>query len=336
MGPRRRRAGLRPLAFVLSALTLVSAQSGAATDVWLDADVAAGLHERDVDDALALIQAFHSPELNVRGVSAVYGNAPLADGLPIAREVVERFGAEGLTVPPGAASKEDLGRPTEATRAMAAALRAKPLTILALGPLTNVATLVQRHPELHDAIQSIVIVAARRPHQRFNYPAALDAAFPDFNFENDPEAMRILLESNIDLVFTPWEVSSHVWITPQDLARLDEHGGSGAWIAEKSQSWIAMWRRRFDLPGFNPFDTLAVGWATHPHLMKRVPVEAWIEEGPNDRAHLSDQEPATKPYLLVRPRSASDRSILYAYRPDEAFTEILLQRLAGPVRPESN
>ena len=39
--------------------------------VWMDVDPAAGLEGKDVDDALALIQAFHSPELDVRGVSVV-------------------------------------------------------------------------------------------------------------------------------------------------------------------------------------------------------------------------------------------------------------------------
>ena len=70
------------LVFGIVVFAVVSAAAAhAATDVWLDVDVAAGLPGRDVDDALALIHAFHSPELKVRGVSAVFGNAPLADGL---------------------------------------------------------------------------------------------------------------------------------------------------------------------------------------------------------------------------------------------------------------
>ncbi len=63
--------------------------------------------------------------------------------------------------------------------------------------------------------------------------------------------------------------------------------------------------------------------------MKRLTVEAWIEEGPNDRAHVADDAPDTKPYLLIRPAPDGGRTILYAYRPDDAFTDILLDRLAG-------
>ena len=79
-------------------------------DVWIDTDPAIGIPNCDVDDGLALIQAFHSPELRIRGVSAVFGNAPLEQAYPLAREVCERFGPPGLPVLEGAASKSDLGR----------------------------------------------------------------------------------------------------------------------------------------------------------------------------------------------------------------------------------
>jgi hypothetical protein len=57
----------------------------AAVPVWIDTDpsVARGGHE--VDDGLALIQAFHSSVLAVRGVSVVFGNAPLSEGFSIER-----------------------------------------------------------------------------------------------------------------------------------------------------------------------------------------------------------------------------------------------------------
>ena len=52
-------------------------------DVWIDTDTAIGVPEADIDDALALIQAFHSPELVVRGVSSIFGNAPLVARTPL-------------------------------------------------------------------------------------------------------------------------------------------------------------------------------------------------------------------------------------------------------------
>ena len=301
----------------------------AETQVWLDVDVAAGIPQRDVDDALAMIQAFHSPSLVVRGVSAVYGNAPLEDGLPIAREVVEKFGPEGMRVYAGAAGPEDFGKATDAVEAMAAALRAGPLTILALGPLTNVGSLLRLHADLAGRIESIVIVAARRPGQRFTYPEAKGQSFQDFNFENDPVAMQVILDTEIDLVFAPWEVSSHVWITQEDLDGLHAQGGSGAWIAERSGTWIALWKSAFGQEGFNPFDMLAVAWVTHPELIETMKVRAWIEESPDDTVAKDAESIPNKPYLLVREDADAKRSVIYAYRPKPELKGILLGRLAG-------
>ncbi len=56
-------------------------------DVWIDVDTATG--SGDVDDGLMLIQAFHSPEVNIRGISVVFGNAPLDQALPIARTITQ-------------------------------------------------------------------------------------------------------------------------------------------------------------------------------------------------------------------------------------------------------
>ncbi len=305
---------------------LCSMNTHAQTEVWLDVDVAAGIPNRDVDDALALVQAFNSPELKIRGISAVFGNAPLADGLPIAREVLEKFGPAGLEVHAGAASKEELGHENDAVRALAAALGERPLTILALGPVTNIATLVQKHPNLHGKIERIVIVAARRPGQKFTYPTADGYSFRDFNFESDPEAMQVLLDTEIELVFTPWEVSSHVWITPDDLSRNATYGGAGIWIEEKSLAWAQMWIDRFKTVGFNPFDTLAVGWITHPNLIQTMPVTVWIEEGPDDTKPADEAHP--KPYLLVK-EGEDGRKAIYAYKPAPQFTRVLMDRLGG-------
>ncbi len=317
------------LAFTGVIACLLAAAASAQTDVWLDVDVAAGLPNRDVDDALALIQAFNSPELRVRGVSAVYGNAPLADGLPIAREVVEKFGPAGLTVHAGAASKDDLGKSNDAVAAMAAALVEKPMTLLAVGPLTNVASLLNLHPDVHTRIDAIVVVAARRPGQRFTYPTADGYAFADFNFENDPEAAKFILDSKIPLVFAPWEVSSHVWITPDDLARNATYGGTGLWIYEHSLGWAEMWRARFKTRGFNPFDTLAVGWVSHPDLMKSIPVTVTIESLPDDTADPAKGTAPLKPYLLVHETDLPNARATYLYEPLPQFTRLLHERLSG-------
>ncbi len=306
----------------------VGAEKIGVTDVWLDVDTATGLG--DVDDGLMMIQVFHSPELRVRGVSVVFGNTSLKHAVPIAEKIVTKFGPKGMPVASGAASHRDLGKQTDAVRAMAAALRERPLTLLAVGPVTNVATLLMLYPELHERIDRIVMVAARRPDQKFISSPTQKLPHRDFNFELDADAMQVILDTNIPLVFAPWEVSSKVWITRAYLKTLAQTGESGAWIAESSEYWISMWEKRITDRGFNPFDTLAAGWLTHPDLIESMQVNARIEELPDDRAAVSTSDKAkTKPYLLVDPAEQTTREIIYCHTPRPEFKALLLERLAA-------
>lgn len=313
------------LILLLAILPTALWAAGGPVDVWLDVDPANNVGE--IDDGLTMIQAFHSPELRVRGVSVVFGNAPLRYAVAAAINVVRAFGPEGMEIHTGAASGEEFGEDNDAVRAMAAALRERPMTILALGPVTNVGTLVRLHPELAGRIEAIFVVAGRRPGQRFiNTELGRDTFPRDFNFEMDVPAMQAILDTGIPLVLAPWEVSSHVWVTGRELAALSRTGPPGAYIHATSQHWLHSWRERRGVDAFNPYDTLAVGWLTHPGLIEAMPVTVRIQEDVDER------DPSrTKSYLLVRPEvGSSGRGATYLYRAKPGFKRVLLERLAGP------
>lgn len=313
--------------FGLVAMSTLCTSYAEPIHVWLDVDPAIGMIEKDVDDGLAMIQAFHSPELRVHGVSVTFGNSPLDRGYPIAQEVVSLFGPERLPVHAGAESADDLGKQTDAVNAMADALKRQPMTILALGPVTNVATLIQSRPDLHDRIESIVMVAARRPGQVFRPKPDSERQFPDFNFESDPRAMEVILQSTVPLVFAPWEVSSHVWITNADLDALRASGRSGAYIAQNSFSWIRMWKRMMETDGFNPFDTLAIGYLTHPNMIRREEVAVTIDWR---KGQVDDEGEPAPPHLIADNSAEGGRRAIYCYEPTPEFKPLLLKRLAAP------
>lgn len=319
-------------------LSGTASEAPAATDaadpveVWLDVDPAIGLPSAEVDDGLMMLQVFHSPELVTRGVSVVFGNTSLENGVPIARRIVDRFGPEELGVYAGAAGAHQLGEETEAVTAMASVLEESSMTLLAVGPVTNVASLVQLRPDLHDRIESIVMVAARRVGQSFRTGDPANVPHRDFNFELDPDAMQAILDTEIPLVFAPWEVSSKVWLRRADLEALGELSEAGRWVQEQTATWLDRWQENLGVDGFNPFDTLAAGWVTHPQWMESSEVRVWIEEGVDDR---DPEGEATKPYLYVAPLLGEEpdreaRTAIYLSRPDPRFQELLLERLAGP------
>lgn len=297
----------------------------ASVPVWIDTDpsVARGGHE--VDDGFALIQAFHSPALTVRGVSVVFGNAPLSEAFPIAQRLVRDFGPPGLNVASGAASANDLGVETDASRALAAALRREKMTIVMLGPATNVATVLRNHPELRNRIRKIVAVAGRRLNQRFS-TSSRGPAFRDFNFELDAPSFQALLDSHVALVLAPWEISSKVWMRGADLANLRSSDVSLAWVLDAAEDWLVYWKNSLAAEGFNPFDTLAVGYAISPDGFRCDRLQVRIEQLPDDT--VTGPGAQLKPYLLVDHSMASHHSALYCSEAPPSFHETLLKLLA--------
>lgn len=296
--------------------------------VWIDTDPAIGEPERDVDDGFALVQAFNSDTIGVRGVSVVFGNTPLVRTWPIARDLVKRFGPEGMRPWRGAAGTHERHAPTEGSEALATALRAEPLTIIAIGPLTNIASTLNRDPDLRERVVRVVAVAGRRPGQRFTTGTVNPNGHRDLNFELDVEAMRIVLDSGVPLTLTPFELSSQVWLTEADIARLAEGPVAARFLAESARGWLRVWQETFSVDGFNPFDTLAVDAVASPGRFDCFEGSAAIVRGPDDatEARMQGVAAGEKDYLEVR-EGGDGRRVTYCHTPDAAFKERLLTTL---------
>ena len=306
------------------AFSLIQAlPAAAAVPVWIDTDpsVARGVHE--VDDGFALIQAFHSPELEIRGISLVFGNSPLPVEIPIGHRLVKEFGPGGLSVYTGAASAQQLGTETDASRALAAALQKENLVILAIGPVTNVATVLRNHPELSSRVRQVIAVAGRRPGQRLR-PSESAQPFRDFNFESDPAAFQVLLDSGVPLVLAPWEISSKVWMHADDLQKIRSADPATGWVLDAAQDWLQHWAKTLHTEGFNPFDTLAVAYAISPAGFGCEKLPSHIRTLKSDTAA---DGAATKPYLIVDKSIQSKTEVLYCSQPPANFVQGLVRRI---------
>jgi inosine-uridine nucleoside N-ribohydrolase len=289
--------------------------------VWMDVDPAVRRGGHEPDDGLALLQAFHSPEIEVRGVSVVYGNSPLEIGYPIAQEIVHRFGPRDLAVLPGASASRELGVESEASRALAAALGREELTVLALGPATNVATVLLNHPDLARRIRQIVAVAGRRPGQKFVLGQG-GTPLMDFNFELHPEAFRLLLESGVPLVLAPFEISSKTPLTERDIESFAGALGIGDYFLEPLRDYVDWYDERFGLRAIFPFDTLAVAFVTSPGWIRCEELPVAVE------SHGDDVRPGNdKPYLLASAEISSPHRALYCHSASPEFIPDLMRRL---------
>lgn len=251
----------------------------------IDTDPALGVHldgrPHDVDDAFAIVHAAREPTIELRGLSVVYGNAPL----PRARAVLERLHALGGFDAPWIAgsagpmrSEDGTAEPDPAAADwLAARLREAPARIAALGPLTNIGLLLQRHPDVADRIPEIVFVGGRRRGRRFHIGTT--GPVRDFNFENDPEAARIVLAAGVPMTCVGFELTSQLCMTTAELDRIAAHDTPVARaLVEGSRDWLEWWTSRFPTDaGFHPWDSAAISWLSHPEWFVAADVTLAVE-----------------------------------------------------------
>ena len=300
------------------------------TEVWIDTDPSIGVPFHEADDGFALVQAFHSPELRIRGVSTTYGNAGLATTTRIAWEMADRFGGvAGLTaqnVHPGAGSARDLGESSDACEALRAALDARSLTYLALAPLTNLATLLTRHPEAARRIERVIFVGGRSPGVRFRAGRWNPYEFTDGNFHKDNAAGAVLLSAGLPLTLVPVECALQLLLIPRELTRLGREGGpSGRYLATKARLWMNLWRCCFAVEGGVIFDCFAVLAATHPRLFHTEQRFAAIERDPRGRGVGNPRDV----HLVARrePEGEPGREVVFCAGPRGEARAVLLERL---------
>lgn len=258
--------GLSLLGVVLWVAPIASAGT-----VWIDTDVSIGSPLREVDDAYALILAFHSPEIRIAGISTSYGNAALGQTTKVARELVQRFGAPAhVTVGQlvsGARSARELGRPSEAGEGLAKALGKGSLTYIALGPLTNLASFLQLHPNMAGRIDRVIFLGGQIEGTTLTIGPRRSFRIHDANVFKDPRAAAVVLAADIPLTVVPVATASKFLLNADDLRELEGRGGAGNYLARRSKVWLWFWKSFIGANGGAVFDALAVLEATNPELL---------------------------------------------------------------------
>jgi inosine-uridine nucleoside N-ribohydrolase len=239
-------------------------------NVWIDADPACGLSvSDDVDDCWAIIAALRSEQLNVVGISTVFGNTSIDNVTLTVQELLKATKnlEPALTLPPvyrGAADAKDVN--SDAVSALATELENNSLTIMALGPLTNIAAVVERHPHLVSKIDSLIAVAGQKPGDVFKVGNTPFLHFHDLNVKKDPTAFEVILQTNISVHLMPFEAGIQISINQNNLNTLAHRSPLEAWLAERSRPWLSFWEEILGANGFAPFDTLAVAYLTSPEF----------------------------------------------------------------------
>jgi pyrimidine-specific ribonucleoside hydrolase len=249
------------------------------------------------DDAVAIMLACGAPELDLLAVTTVAGNvplekttrnalrvlslvgrpdvpvaagaaAPLARPLRTAEDIHGESGLEGPEIPEASFEPDERG----ATRLMADAVRESPdpVTLVPVGPLTNVALFLREYPELRARIARISLMGGSIGLGNTT-PAA------EFNVFVDPEAAREVFESGLPITMSGLDVTHQAGAGPAERERLRRLGRVGGVVAELLEFFAATYESiyGFDAPPLH--DAVAVAAVLEPRLLETRPMRVDVE-----------------------------------------------------------
>src|SRR6202140_4703497 len=239
------------------------------------------------DDAMAIILALNSPELRVEALTVVPGNVDGRQGLENALKIVSLAGRCDVTVAGGAQhplnqklitaqfwhGKNGLANvqlpptkcktdPRFAPDLIIEMVHKSPheITLIPVGPLTNIALAVSKDPSIAALVKDIVIMGGSISGGNVNGAA-------EANIYNDPEAAQIVFSAGWMVTMVGSDVGERTLITRKYLAELQSsHGPESDFIAKIADFYLTR-SEKSGYQGAAMYDPLAVGVAIDPTLV---------------------------------------------------------------------
>ena len=246
--------------------------------VWLDCDPG-------VDDAMAMALLFALPQYDVKGISAVAGNVELSKTFRNARDLAAFFGRKDVPVYAGASrplfreprtatfvhGENGLGNevlpgsdaPEEKLPAWDALYEAArtengELTLIAVGPLTNVALALDKHGSLGKLLKRIVIMGGSA-----SYGNATPAA--EANIFCDPEAASTVFQSGIPITMCGLDMTLKTVMSPAEMDRMGAMNPAAKFLRDAAQHGLA-YSKAHGIDGMALHDPTAVLYPVYPEL----------------------------------------------------------------------
>jgi len=201
-----------------------------------------------IDDAMAIMNAVNSENIEVKLISTVSGNLTIEETMKNALKLVELFKvdipvAEGASAPvkrqsvyashaqgtkgmggytfPKPKRKPFILKSPDAIHYFLSENPAKNTTLMCIGPMTNIANLLKKYPESKDMISRIVFMGGSKDENGMTEP------YREFNVAYDPEAMQIVFDSHIPLVMVPMELGHVAYFTPEEQGKIKRANAIG-------------------------------------------------------------------------------------------------------------
>lgn len=246
-----------------------------------------------IDDALAIAIALYSEELDVKLITTVAGNVGIDKTTYNALRLLKFFNKENIPVAVGAdqplirayedASSVhgksgmegyDFEEPTQAPieeNAVSAMYRVlmeseEPITIVAIGPLTNIALLLKAYPEVKEKIKEVVMMGGSASRGNMG-------VMSEYNVAVDPEAAYILFHSGLDITMVGLDVGIKALVLPEDSEEIRTMNKTG----EMAYSLFKKYRGGTFNTGLKMYDSTALAYLLAPELYEIVETYVDVE-----------------------------------------------------------
>lgn len=259
-----------------------------------------------IDDALAILLGLRNDKLNLEMISTVAGNAPVEITFRNARKIVEMASSNPVPVYRGQerpivrklleegkidrleslSSSVQNGDVSEknaknAVEAIVSKIKSNPreITLIATAPLTNVAEAIKREPDLPNLIKEAVIMGGAIQCSGNITPAA------EFNMYVDPEAAKLVLNSDMPITLVPLDVTRKALLTPNHLRRI-----------KKTNTLIGDYTEKVVKPFLTSFidSTNFDGWPMHDPLAVSIAMQRNIAQTESVTVDVETKEELTR------------------------------------------
>lgn len=245
-----------------------------------------------IDDAAAIAAALFAPELDLKLMTTVAGNVslekttrnvlqllhfwnasvPVAQGAatPLLRPLRDAANVHGESGMEGydfvEHQRQPLAKPAfEAIRDVLMA-SPEPVTLVTIGPLTNIALLLTHYPECQFNIRRLVMMGGSAGRGNFTPNA-------EFNIAIDPEAAARVFNSGLEIVMCGLDVTNHATLTPEYLASLPVLNETGKML----HALFSHYRSGSMTTGLRMHDLCAIAWLARPSLFTLKPCFVTVE-----------------------------------------------------------
>jgi pyrimidine-specific ribonucleoside hydrolase len=278
-------------------LLLAAVCASAQTNVIVSTDIAMGLNGgwrpgySDSDDAWTLALAWKT--VDVRAIAVTFGNNYADPEMTVLKGLLsaagqktpyERGAVVALSNPQvtlGATALNDACRNAGVDR-MIAELQRGPLTLVAIGPLTDIACVALNSPAATKNIREVVAIMGREPGEEFSitdpWTGKPHTGLTDFNYVMDSQAVAVVLRSQIPLTFMTFDLTKSTLVTQKQVAALGTSGATplAKLISTDTLPWVAQWESIFGESGFHPWDANALWYLARPEAYSCKPAAARV------------------------------------------------------------